>query len=176
MSDAPDGENKSESPPPVTIILSERDRRVAAHLLNALVGNADDRVRELMTSAEANVQTIGPLNRDALVERARKTFLNRARRSHHFNPAMFGEAAWDMLLALYVTEKSKSRLTVTRLCRLSGVSPTTALRWLEFLEKKEKLVSRAPNPIDRRVFRIALTDKARDLLDAYFSGTASEGI
>lgn len=35
--------------------------------------------------------------------------LNRAGRSRFFNSTMFGEAAWDMLLALYVTEASVAR-------------------------------------------------------------------
>ena len=61
------------------------------------------------TLAAANVRTFADQDRDALVERAHKVFVARARRSRHFNSAMFGEAAWDMLLALYVTEKSKAR-------------------------------------------------------------------
>ena len=45
-----------------------------------------------------------------------------------------------------------------------------------FLKSKEELVTRSPNPTDRRVYRLALTDKARDALDAYFYGTDLEGI
>ena len=176
MNSATDDGSGPDPEPAVTIILSEQDRRAAARLLNALVGETDDRGRELTTLAAANVSTFADQDRDALVERAHKVFVARARRSRHFNSAMFGEAAWDMLLALYVTEKSKARHTVTGLCDLSGVPPTTALRWLDFLESKEELVIRSPNPTDRRVYRLALTDKARDALDAYFSGTDLEGI
>jgi DNA-binding MarR family transcriptional regulator len=85
---------------------------------------------------------------------------------------MFGEAAWDMLLALYVTEMSGARHTVSGLVDLSGVPPTTALRWLDFLEQ-EQLVARRPNPLDGRVFFIEITEKAREALDAYFSETAA---
>jgi DNA-binding MarR family transcriptional regulator len=176
MNNATDGESRSDPEPAVTITLSERDRRAAARVLNALVGEADDRGQELTNLAGANVRAFGDQDREALVERARKAFVNRARRSRHFNGVMFGEAAWDMLLALYVTEKSKARHTVTGLCDLSGLPTTTALRWLDFLENKEALVTRSPNPTDKRVYRLALTDKARDALDAYFSGTDLEGM
>ena len=86
---------------------------------------------------------------------------------------MFGEAAWDMLLALYATDQSGGRHSVTGLVNLSGVPPTTALRWLNFLEK-EQLVTRTPNPHDGRVFRVELTEEARDARVTYFSGTAEE--
>ena len=120
-------------------------------------------------------QSTGNHDRAILVERARQTFVNRTRRSRNFNSVMFGEAAWDMLLALYVTEHS-TRHTVTGLVNLSGVPPTTALRWLDFLEKKEELVTRFPSLSDGRVHLVELTDKARDALDAYFSGTVPEAM
>lgn len=157
----------------MTITLSDREIRAAALLLNALVG--DDRGKELTKMTSVALRSTGNLDRAILVKRARETYVNRARRSQNFNGAMFGEAAWDMLLALYVTEHS-TRHTVTGLVNLSGVPPTTALRWLDFLEKKEGLVTRCPNPSDRRVYVIELTDKARDALDAYFSGTVPEAM
>ena len=156
-----------------TIMLSDREIRAAARLLNALVG--DDRGKEFSKLAQVNFQTTGNHDRAILVERARQTFVNRARRGRNLNSVMFGEAAWDMLLALYATEHS-TRYTVTGLVNLSGLPHTTALRWLDFLEKKEELVTRSPSLSDRRIHHIELTDKARDALDAYFSGTAPEGM
>jgi DNA-binding MarR family transcriptional regulator len=81
---------------------------------------------------------------------------------------MFGEAAWDMMLVLYVTEKSNARYTVNGLVELAGVPPTTALRWLDYLEQQE-LVARSPNPTDKRVYYVEITDKAREAIEAYFS-------
>ena len=176
MNDATDGENKSATAVPVTITLSEQERRAAAHLLNVLVGEADDRGRELTTLARRNPQAISNEERVVLAERARQLYVNRARRSQVLNSAMFGEAAWDMLLALYVTDLSGAANTVSGLVNLSGVPATTALRWLDFLDTKEHLVARRPSPKDRRVFLVELTDKARRVLDAYFSGTVPEGI
>ena len=170
--DRPD-DGKEELKP---VTLRGRDIRAAKRLLNALVGEGDGRAREITTLARGNVLRLDNHDRSILAERARKAYVSRARRSQIFNAAMFGEAAWDMLLALYATDLSGARHTVSGLVSLSGVPPTTALRWLEFLEAKEELVCRRPNPLDARVGWIALTDKGRELLDAYFSGTASEEI
>jgi len=153
-----------------TITLSGRDLRAATRLLNLILGTDADRGPELrMTKAT------GPHDRAILLGRARQEFVARAQRSQIFNRAMFGEPAWDMLLALYLTEQTGARHTVSGLINLSGVPPTTALRWLDFLENNEHLVIRKPNSVDKRVFLIELTEKARDALDAYFSGTASTG-
>jgi DNA-binding MarR family transcriptional regulator len=152
-----------------TITLSERDIRAAAKLLNALVAVEADRSKELARLARKG-GSHGDNNRRLLVEEARRTFAKRAQRSRFLGSSMFGEAAWDMLLALYVTEQSGSRHTVTGLLDLAGVPPTTALRWLDFLEEDD-LVTRQPSPTDRRVNYVELTDKARKALDAYFSAT-----
>ena len=157
-----------------TVTLAELDIRAAARVLNALVGPEHDRGRELTTLANADVEMGGRQERAILQERARQVYVSRARRSHIFTKDMFGEPAWDMLLALYVTDQSGPRHTVSGLINFSGVPSTSALRWLKFLDR-EQLVNRVPHRIDGRVVHIELTDKARDLLDAYFAGTATEG-
>lgn len=158
-----------------TLTLSDRDIRAAARLLHTIVGVEDDRGRELTTLAKGTVHRSSNEERSVLAERARQTYVDRARRSQVLNKAMFGEAAWDMLLALYVTDLSGARHSVSGLINLSGVPQTTALRWLDFLDTKEQLVTRRPSPRDGRVFLIELTDKGRKALDAYFSGTVLEG-
>lgn len=170
--DAMNDDSRGDAPHK-TITLSDNEIRAAARLLNAIVG--DDRGKELAKLTPVTFQSTVSPDRAVLIERAQQTFVNRARRSKNFNADMFGEAAWDMLLALYVTENAAWH-TVTGLINLSGVPPTTALRWLDFLEKKEELVSRRPSRSDGRVHLVELTDKARDALDAYFSGTVPEGM
>ena len=152
-----------------TITLTEREFRAATQLLRALAGG-HDRGRVLEKIADEILTSDVPDNRKSLAEHARLTFADRSLRSKFFNKDMFGEAAWDMLLALYVAEQSGTRYTVSGLAGLSGVATTTALRWLDFLQTEE-LVARRASPIDRRVFYIELTDKGREGLDAYFSAT-----
>ena len=150
------------------IALYDHEIRAAAKLLDLLIGDEVDRGRELTRIIDKDRGLGGHRDRGSLVEHARQTFMNRAQRSRFFNRVMFGEAAWDMLLALYVTEQSRSRHTVSGLVSFAGVPQTTALRWLEYLEQ-EQLVARRPNPLDRRVYFVELTYKGRDALDAYFS-------
>jgi DNA-binding MarR family transcriptional regulator len=88
----------------------------------------------------------------------------RNERRKFFPPVMFGEPAWEMLLALYAAECQGPRPTVTSLCQNSGFPLTTALRWLHFLEG-ERLVSRESSPVDKRVYYLDLTEKARLALD-----------
>ncbi|MEZ5655102.1 MAG: hypothetical protein R3E04_04340 [Sphingobium sp.] len=42
--------------------------------------------------------------------------------------SIFGEAAWDMLLDLFVSRSENKRVSVSSLCIASGVPATTALR------------------------------------------------
>src|SRR5690348_18368313 len=83
-----------------------------------------------------------------LVRFARFIFRARANRTRHFKQSMFGEPAWDMLLSLYATEESM-RMSIGQLCSYSGSPPTTALRWLDYLEREE-FVLRRPHPRDAR--------------------------
>ena len=155
-----------------TVTLSERDVRAAARVLSLLVGTPslfgdEDERPEQGTRSQAS--------RSELLAAASKTFLNRRRRCQHFGQGMFGEPAWDMLIALYIMEPSSARNTVGRLLTYSGVPSSTALRWLDYLEIHQ-LASREAHPTDRRTAFVEITDKGRQALDAYFSGTlAAEG-
>ena len=79
---------------------------------------------------------------------------------------MFGEPAWDMMLALYVAEQEGGRLTVSRLAKLSEAPLTTAIRWIDYLDQA-RLISRRTHPTDARVVIIELTETARDKLETY---------
>ena len=81
---------------------------------------------------------------------------------------MFGEPAWDMLLAFYTLDFSGPRQTVGSVTRKSGAPPTSALRWLHFLEN-HSLVVLTPHPTDARSFHVALTDKARTAVEDYLT-------
>ena len=119
------------------------------------------------TTAQSRKSSFDP---EALTQLARQMLLARRRRTRMFNKCMFGEPAWDMLLALYVGASAGPRYSVSRLSDLSGSPPTTALRWLDYLAK-EQLVVRAPNPTDRRSDFIEITDKGRTALEQYLSET-----
>lgn len=107
--------------------------------------------------------------RDELLRRANMALENRRRRGQIFRKGMFGEPAWEMLLVLYLSDLRHPQ-SIGSLSEAAGVTGTTALRWLEVLEG-DQLVERSEHPFDKRRVLIALTPKAREALDLYFSGT-----
>jgi len=92
----------------------------------------------------------------------------RRMRALYFSSSMFGEPAWDMLLALYCAAEENGQLTVSKLAERADTPPTTALRWLAYLED-QGLTERHTNPNDQRVQLVQLTGKARRALLDYFS-------
>lgn len=91
----------------------------------------------------------------------------RRTRDRHFGDSLFGEPAWDILLALYAAELAQMRVTTSQLCLGAAVPATTALRWIGNLDEAG-LLERRNDPFDgRRVF-VNLTDKARETFRSYF--------
>jgi DNA-binding MarR family transcriptional regulator len=103
---------------------------------------------------------------DSPTSRAQRMIEDRRRRGQLFGTAMFGEAAWDALLHLYVDHDR--RITISRLADLTGGAPTTVIRWLDYLEGRE-LVRRHRHPRDARAVLLELTEMGVQLLDSYFS-------
>jgi DNA-binding MarR family transcriptional regulator len=146
--------------------LSAEDARQLMRLLGLLLK------RELQPS-DWNALRYGerrsePKGRDELVATARALFAERKRRSMHFSPVMFGEPGWEMLLVLYVGDFDGGRQTIGKLAGSIGAPQTTALRWIDYLEK-ERLISRQPDPLDRRTVVVEITDKGRQKLEDYLS-------
>lgn len=152
-----------------TITLSQKDVRAAQRLLKLLL--REDLESSADQQLETSVTSAADTSRAALVARARQEFGNRRRRSNVFQRSMFGEPAWDMLLALYILDVSGQRQTTGTLMHFSGAPVTTARRWLDFLVENG-LAQRDHHPTDQRVLFVSLTAKGRDLLDLYYSETA----
>jgi DNA-binding MarR family transcriptional regulator len=146
------------------VSLSDRDVQDAVRLLSVLAG-----LEAAAPSPTARRQA--GASRAQLVQNARTLISNRAKRSEIFGAAMFGEPAWEMLLALYVAEGGP-RQTVSRLAKLSGAPKATALRWMEYLSHA-KLIRRELHPTDKRVVFVELTDHGRSRVDAYLSETGA---
>jgi hypothetical protein len=66
---------------------------------------------------------------------------------------MFGEAAWDILLALFIADQEFRR---------------TTLRWIRYLEE-EQFVTRRRHPLDARCYLRDLTDFGRDEVARYLA-------
>lgn len=89
-----------------------------------------------------------------------------ARRSY-FQPELFGEPAWDILLELYAAHLSNRSECVSSLCIASGVPATTALRRLVSLELNG-WIKRRPDPLDDRRTHMRLSGKSLQAFDRFF--------
>jgi hypothetical protein len=98
----------------------------------------------------------------------RQIIANRQARARFFDPELFGDPAWDMLLDLTAAHGEGAQVSVTSLCIAAGVPATTALRWLTQMVESGIFV-RVPDPADRRRAFIALSDKAIAAMSGYFA-------
>ena len=109
-----------------------------------------------------------PVKWNALIQVAQEEYRRRRSRSRVFDDAMFGEPAWDMLLALFINGRSGEKLTVSRLLRFSGSSASAALRWLNYLEKKGH-IHRESKPTEARSTIVMLYECAERAIETYLS-------
>ena len=156
--DANDAERKTR-----TVKFSEREVRAARRLLSLIVAEGGSEDSSL-------TRTVPDTSNLALVTRAQEEFENRRRRIKIFGRKMFGEPAWDMLLALYINDHAGPRQTVGSLIENAGMVPSTGKRWIEFLVDNG-FIARDKHPNDARTHFVFLTDRARALLRSYFSVT-----
>ncbi len=98
----------------------------------------------------------------------RRIIRQRQLRARFFDGDLFADPAWDMLLDLTAARSEHARVSVTSLCIASGVTPTTALRWIGQMTDAG-LFERVEDDTDRRRAFIALTDRAADAMARYFA-------
>lgn len=98
----------------------------------------------------------------------RKVIANRQARARFFDPELFGDPAWDMLLDLTAAHGEGAQVSVTSLCIAAGVPATTALRWLTQMVESG-IFQRVPDPADRRRAFIGLSNKAVAAMTGYFA-------
>lgn len=97
----------------------------------------------------------------------RRFIRHRQLRGRFFDPALFADPAWDMLLDLAAARAEHKQVSVTSLCIASGVPPTTALRWIGQLTAAG-LLERIEDHADRRRAFLALSDEAAEAMARYF--------
>jgi len=152
--------------------LSRQDVKNAARLLSLILDAppAPSRAAETTPALPAKSDPADPPNTEQLLQLARWLFYARKARDRFFHPGLFGEAAWDMLLALYTMDQAGPRLTIANLSKIAGVPTATILRWLQTLED-QALVTRRPHPHDRRSALVQITEQGRAAMESYLSET-----
>jgi len=146
---------------PISFAPRDRDVETAWDQLERLISSPHESLRE-------------PRN-ELLVKVAGIVIEARQSRAHSLPPALFGEPAWDILLALFQCPPSGEGERVSNLSLCSGTPATTALRWIDYLER-EGLVTRRPSQADKRVVFVQLTGKARDAIADYLASLIEKRI
>lgn len=102
-------------------------------------------------------------------------FVKRVRelRGGYFDPSLFGEPGWDILLDLYEADLSFRELSINAVCVGARVPPTTGLRWLAALQSKG-YVARRDDPMDARRKFVLLTDTGARAMAALFDAFENE--
>jgi len=105
------------------------------------------------------------------------TSMYRARihRANQFNPDLFGEPAWDMLLDLFIHKAGGRRVSTTSLCMGGNVPQSTGLRYIARLEE-EGLVYRFTPPDDQRLVLVDFTPNGFRRMRDYISNAATRFI
>ena len=118
--------------------------------------------RRLMEDAERGAAT-----HDAdLAGFARRILAGRRERDRYFDPMVFSNPAWDMLLAMYVASAEGRVQSVLDCCAAAPVAQKVALRWLAYL-KHEDMVIETRDSAQPRQTHIQLSDLMRRTISAY---------
>lgn len=115
-----------------------------------------------------------PAPADQAEERARarawadRLYAERRRRDALFPDGLFGEPAWDLLLALFLAQEKGKAMILCKAYKAAGVSDTTGRRLLDRMEE-DGLITRRRAPRSRKMRIVELTDLAVERLVAYLA-------
>ena len=96
-------------------------------------------------------------------------------RDQYFDMGLFEDPAWDILLDLFAAELERVQVSVSSLCIAAAVAPTTALRWIAKMSEAG-LLTRVPDPFDRRRAFMELAPPASEAMRGYLGGLKRAGL
>ena len=121
----------------------------------------DDRGRTCTHKRETNSAVIPDLVKAAIDARRQREQL--------FGADLFSDPAWDILLELFLAQVTQQRVATTDLGFAAGVPPTTALRWIDKLERAG-WIARRKDPLDARRTFVQLSDSGCDRMQLFVGG------
>ena len=95
---------------------------------------------------------------------AERLYADRRKRDEHFPPGLFGEPAWDLLLALFVAREEGRELSFAEACRAAGTDAEAGLKVIRKLES-EGLAARG----GAEGGTVRLTERAVERLSDYLA-------
>ena len=99
---------------------------------------------------------------------ADRLYAERRRRDALFPDDLFGEPAWDLLLAMFIAREKGQPMILCKAYKAAGVSDTTGRRLLDRMEE-EGLITRRRAPRSRKMRIVELTDLAVEKLVDYLA-------
>lgn len=99
---------------------------------------------------------------------AERLFAERRRRDALFPDELFGEPAWDLLLAMFIAREKSQAMILCKAYKAAGVSDTTGRRLLDRMEE-DGLITRRRAPRSRKMRIVELTDLAVARLTDYLA-------
>lgn len=100
----------------------------------------------------------------------------RRERDRLFGKGLFSEAAWEILLELFIAHHEGRDTAIKTACHASTVPQTTALRYIAHLVERG-LAVRRPHPQDSRCTHLRLSERGLATMIEYFrrmkSGSAA---
>jgi len=110
-----------------------------------------------------------------LTEFARQLLAGRRQRDRYFDPMLFSNPAWDILLNLYVADAEGKPMSLLDSCTAAIVPQGVALRWLGYL-RQEEMVMEVPDPARPRHMLVRLSGQARLTISSYLGSLVSLGL
>ena len=147
--------------------MAEPERLIA--IVRKEADEAVSRIAKMLNIPEARI------GRDPQCRLACGVYAARRERRHFFDPKLFADPAWDMLLVLYCAHVGGETLTVSSVVQAAEIPSTTGLRWLAAVEEAG-LVERTPHPSDRRAVHVRLTCLALQKMEAYLDRLRDKGL
>lgn len=126
-----------------------------------------------MLAYYAQLQGTG-LDDGRLAEEAQRELDWRDARRHFFESDLWGEPGWMMLLDLFIQRVRGKGVTITSACIASRIAPTTALRWIKFLEHEDLVVTENCS-VDARRRWMRLTPEGLNRIRRYLAARVGNG-
>lgn len=161
--------------------MNEIGEKLLAHELRDM-GNRLLMLAEIQ-EAEADRPRTTPGTSDYVLERtsgadlrnlARAEYAARRSRVRFLPEGLFGEAAWDIMLDLFIAKLGGSRVSLKAACIASALPETTAYRWIDALIALD-LAQKSPDLADKRRCWLELTATGDAALRSYFQRLAELG-
>jgi len=95
---------------------------------------------------------------------AERLYSDRRKRDEHFPPGLFGEPAWDLLLALYVAFEDGRELSIAEACKAARTDAEAGLNVIRKLESESLAARSGPDG-----GTVRLTERAVERLSGYLA-------